>query len=643
MLILLFLILICSQDKSRATPTEQTNELAEEMITFKAIGELSANNDVAHLSCYLNLSYVISQQNKMAGFLDKAREEVISHAQNQNLSLDNIKLAFSTLAKDLEEARKLLQFLCLLISCQDTIQHNKFLEKEPDSIVVNTENEKEYGKISKLYSQGTWWRSHFEANRKRQAFLGLLGIIGIGLSGYNVFEIQNLKAELTSAESKQKRLASILKAEDTIIKENVMQIQLLEDQLSKYEKITNMLVFWEQIEMSSIMINVFTSNIDHWIDGVLNAVIRGQLTARLFSTTSLQKAVKNIQVQASFYNLEMASPDIKDVLNEDLSYISDPQGVFIIVHLPLAEMERMEIYKYFPTPLRFREGQFFIPQPEANYIAANPTLTESITFDQPTLKECLKRGSKFLCDFGLTQTNPTDTCLGSLYAGNIDSIVNLCHFRSLKTRATELIIQTGKLQIKIFPQFGRNVTIQASCQIAPNSSNLTIDTPTTLNLAPGCHVQTANYKFKNSQGFDIKERFVERKIIGFANLSSIKLEIPSLNWQNFSYNPILVDENQFEELGKEIPQKHINSAVLLFVLILTLFLLIGIGYLLWRVKKTDWQNRSSSPQQTTLGDSGNDPLTDHHVVKLEEEDHLPKTAKRLMDFEIPFIKFKFAE
>lgn len=649
---IIIILSFCREGATAASNETQFNPY-EEMITFRVIGELSPNYDVAHISSYLNLSHTIKEYNAMATNLETARKSVLSANKSKTFSRSNVKVAFITLRKRLQRTQEMLEFLCLLISCTDEITpgHSQPKGMIRPKFVVELKEDKEPGEMSKLMQHGTWWKSQFNQTRKRNAFLGLLGLLGIGMSGYNMHEIRNLKADLLSAKINRQRIASVLVKEDSIVKNNIMEIQLIEEQLNDYATITEKLLFWQQIEMSGIIVDAFTANIDEWINGFLTAAINRRMTPRMFSIEGMKKALDGIQTQAGFHGLELASPEIKDMLTEDLSFIPDEQGIFLILHLPLVEKLKMQLFQYLPSPVQFRVDHFVIPDPHSTFLAITADQTKTMALTQQQLQTCNRKGLLFLCDLGLTHTHVLNTCIGSLYNGDILSISETCTFNSLKTRRAELIVQTGKLQIKIFPHPRKVLKVHATCPIASGDSrSINLTSPLVLNLAPGCEVTTFNYYFKASQGFNIKENFISRPVFDFSNLTNLKFQLPQTNWRNLSYNPQTITQDQLDELTASSPQRHTNSVLVAVVLVLLTALMIGLGYILWRVWENDRKRKKESKETPQVemtqwkGSSQNSELlagSDPQVVKLDPTDRQSKRTK-LMDLEVPFIKFKFA-
>lgn len=446
---------------------------------------------------------------------------------------------------------------------------------------------------------------------KRQLFLGLamaLGIFNTGMSIYNTAEIVKLHSQITGLRSDViegfQHVAHILDEEQHVLHQIVKNVDIIK-QTCRYmlDQLEN-----EQQEIRSLqnMLNIgaLVSNLNAelaaWGRG-LESLSHGQLHPTLINKSAMKKAFESIQLQAAKIGLQTLHSDWTSVYRAKLSYFATKKDeIVVIVHVPLVEQAPLEIFEYIPVPINL-DGMFVTIEGNKNLLATDLLGQYGLEMSKTDLLRCqsedIHHGKLFICpDTNLKQNQIRRTCLGSLFFGHQQEVVQKCHhFVHLYEQQSEFMKQISDDAVVLFSK--EDLTVRQTCD--KKTETLNVSGLTSLVVKPGCKVTTELYTFTSPIVINVASDFLAKTMkiprVHFTDghemqeLTSKLKELAKIkNPENIHLNELKkwIQEEKTKGTLQSIGHGTSATAILCSVAVIIVF-----SILVWRYRKTSSKDK----------------------------------------------------
>lgn len=441
---------------------------------------------------------------------------------------------------------------------------------------------------------------------KRQVFLGLaiaLGIFNTGMSIYNTAEIGKLHSEISGMRSEVvdgfQHVYHILQEENQAITQLVRNTNILKaDVRFILDQLYN-----EQQEIRSIQnmltVGAITSNLNAelaaWGRG-LESLAHGRLHPTLVNKEAMEKAFRDIQEQARKLGMKTLYQDYRSIYKNQISYFATTnEEIVVIVHIPLVEMEPLELFEYLPIPVKI-DNIFLTMEGKENLLATDLKGQNGLEMSTIDLIRCqtedVHHGKMFICPNGnLLQNRIRSSCLGSIFFGHQAEAMKRCfHYAQLPEDHEEFIQQISDNAISLFTH--EDLTARQTCagvtQTRQNVTGLA-----TLVVPAGCKLTTEKYTFMSPAVIDLTNDFIKKTmkiatIKMFNDTSSHQIE-EKLRSLNKMKNPEKVHletlKNWIQEEKSRATAQNFNYASNALALIGCGIVILIIALLYFRYKK----------------------------------------------------------
>jgi len=363
-----------------------------------------------------------------------------------------------------------------------------------------------------------------DVRSKRQLFLGLamaLGIFNTGMSIYTTTEILKLHSQLTGMQNDMidgfQHVAHVLDEEQHVLHQIVKNVNIIKESCRyALDQIQN-----EQQEIRSLqnviglgaLISNLNAELAAWGRG-LESLSHGQLHPTLVNKMAMKRAFEDVQLKAARIGLQTLHTDWTSIYRSKLSYFSTKKDeIVIIVHIPLVEQSPLEIYEYLPVPISLEGGMFLTIEGNRDLLATDLLGQYGLEMVKTDLLRCQSEethhGKLFICpDNNLMQNHIRRSCLGSLFFGHHQEVIQKCHhYVHSYELQTEFVRQISDDTIILFSK--EDLTVRQTCK-QQTKTLVNITGLTSLTVEPGCKVTTELYTFTSPIVINMESDFVRK-------------------------------------------------------------------------------------------------------------------------------------
>ena len=475
---------------------------------FKPIGQVSLKSGYGHLYCSINVNQAVTQHNGISQALDATHLLALRRVRANNLVHHEMVLnaTFMELHNKLRRSRERLSWVCLAIDCHEAFENSLFSKtvwKEPSKTTIRDR-----------------MRQHAVRGPK-DLIDGALALASLGLSVYDLYEVHRLNRELIHEGNVIGHLAAELKTNSLQIKEDMQQIDSLRKQVEIMVNFTTNGQFRLDKQEALEYLDLFSSNLEAYALGLEDIVIRKQVNLRFFDLREVKLALENVKYRARKRGLKMLSESPADVLQEEISFLTQEGSISVFLHIPLREQNLANLYEHIPTPLMVSKGNYVQPIVEGKYFAVNSDNTQFAIFSPTTLQHCTSKNKLYLCDIMVTRRDPKTTCVGSLFEGQGKFISHMCVFQPWQIHGEEVVTIGPHSFITIVPN-NHQVTADISCYLAesdkmsPKSPELLVGIEE-VSLPPGCVFSSGSHTVRTAHDPEIQEEIVARPLNNLVN------------------------------------------------------------------------------------------------------------------------------
>lgn len=327
-----------------------------------------------------------------------------------------------------------------------------------------------------------------ESRQKRQLFMGLASVIGIGLGLYQEEEISQLKTAIKDDQERTNNLITVIEKQSTSIKKNT---EILKNQEAKF----NVLVDNFRQEHARGMIESIKNSITdmmtannmeamRWMNGLEVLITEERISPFLIDQEQLQEEFNKLMQQARIHGLApvfgggpYSAYRAKTTLTK-----TNKHEVMGIIHIPLSQDKLFDVYRYLPVPINV-EGTTVIAKPRKkhNVLALNQERSLYAEFDESFLTGCLQHSRSYFCEEPLILRKDLEqSCLLGLFLKKPKTISKRCQLSFVEEK--EELIRIDKYRFLIYAP--RKTTVRLVC--GKNGTSEVIQGTKEYRVAPGC-------------------------------------------------------------------------------------------------------------------------------------------------------------
>ena len=326
-------------------------------------------------------------------------------------------------------------------------------------------------------------------NHLKKRFLSvILGLSGVAFSIYNGVQIQHLDARMANSEEGITLLKDITQLHEDHLKLLDDKIRL-QDELLWEMKNNNPTLHYSIYKAANLAV-------EQQVDAV-RAAISGALQHRLAPGVYNEEALESVLaytqqvcLENNFHNLIHHTSDLYQ-LETSFLYNRENMTFSTILHIPLVQKENLlEMYQYIPLPLNthFSAEHTLIPSIDHRNIIAVGEGNVHKELAPTDLVSCLKIGVYHFCHGNtILQTDPSSSCLSSIYAADMNGTRENCQFGIASKR--EAVFPLEDNQFKIYT--AQTLVVQEDCKVSKRSFQVT--NGATLRIGQGCKARTQDH------------------------------------------------------------------------------------------------------------------------------------------------------
>ena len=276
---------------------------------------------------------------------------------------------------------------------------------------------------------------------KRFIVLAALGIAALAASIFGIYtqtQINNMQHELDEAGKQAKTIVDVEYKLNTMLSNNSVAIQALEDDNDLIKKklatFELMGVFQRRIDTFNAAMTHAQSDV-HLIEHLVEAMMEGRTSLKLFRHQDLPKLISSIQEKAAKFGLSSLIYHYADLLQCQTSFTFTDSGLTLFVHTPAhVDNTMLTIMEHVPFPIRVDDNYFAEVSTNLRYLAVHESSQTFAVFTQPEIQACDKRGTLFLCKHNnIVDVYDPDrkgkdpaTCLNALFRQDYATIKETC-------------------------------------------------------------------------------------------------------------------------------------------------------------------------------------------------------------------------
>jgi hypothetical protein len=332
--------------------------------------------------------------------------------------------------------------------------------------------------VDKLYIVG---QQYMERTRLPRLASLAMGAVGTFLGLYNTLRINQLGRDFSQLRDSHNQLVEIIDDQQAnIYRMNVsMQSLLNYIQLSRQMNPTTLSQNCQQVEQD---IYRQSQKVTH----AVQAAQYHRLSVDLLTAVQLKKLFKKLSGLAKKLNNQLLIQRPSDLFQLEVSYFSDGQDVYLLLHVPSVPKEGlMDLFQLHPFPLPIDANFSLIPIVENNVLALTPDYRKYHTqLSTTNLMDCLKVNQVYVCErHGVLMKQLNQTCVGALYLQDYEAAQVMCQIKVTPTQ--EIVFQLLSNWFLIFSP----VTFTSDVHCA-NGTRSRFFIPTGVSkhhLSAGCH------------------------------------------------------------------------------------------------------------------------------------------------------------
>ena len=507
---------------------------------------------------------------KQAAGAGYSSDRVASTAAQKRVEIRRTNATFQDLRKHLWGVKEELQYVCELCGCT--------LESRGE--VPNSTNPSDDD-------------DHLNREKRQLAIAAVGGLIGLGLSIYNAIELRQLSDQLDE-------LSEDVYIIHTMVNENRLAINKNSKAISKVADLIREGEAWRMVasqlrRRDEVAYGIAQATLDlrQYNEALLEVLLDKKLNPRLFQAQALIDALADLKTRAERVAKKPVYENFEQLLGADISYIVEDSEMKLFVHVPLADTEEYDLYKFESAPVRLDNGDTVRVRTDAKYLAVNQPLTSFQDLDDQGLRECLRVGGNYACWSGVLAKNPASSCLAGIFTKTEEAVKAHCDLMRT-TEKTETLLPIGPNEALVSAPTNEKVDVIFRCRARSQKgpAPITVSTQQKIHVPRGCVITTPNFSWEPAAHSGIISRIEARPLFPDGVLDSLedyKLTSPN---SHFVYEPRLLPER-----GAAHPVLRHSHAAANFAVLLLVVVVIGVS-MFWVTRVLKEERRRESARRS---------------------------------------------
>ncbi len=431
------------------------------------------------------IAKAVSSSEKRCDEYVKQRKRI--YGRNSTIRLHGVELTFADTFQRLKipirRVRDQFAFLCHSTGCRDQINEVplkwRVYEKPKGQVRLNSVTSPTHGR------------------HKRQVMAGVaMSAVSMGLSVYNLYEVERLKNDVFTLSDNQRRIFSTLSQQSDSIEHNRKAVAAIVNKLNDEEK-------WLSTHEQRISLDEFylylTSYLDEmetWATDLTTLLFDKRPAPRFFPEDVIAQSVQELSRKAHHKGLDLAVTQFHDVIRQPMSFLIEEDVIYFMLHVSLVESEVMNLYYLMDTPIRAPSGLTVRLRERVRLMATDYDNSVYIPISDEDFAQCQRTQGRYVCLTGVASKNAASNCLSALFIHH-SAAAEICDFFK-SNETTETLTQTGYDEVIVTaPSATGETTVRVNCQgqgIATSREEV-VRGAETVKVPPGCVLSSDSFSF----------------------------------------------------------------------------------------------------------------------------------------------------
>lgn len=504
-------------------------------VTFSVKGRFSGRRDRGHVAAALNISVLTTQFNALVHALDAAQDRVIEAIDFLNISTRSYNYTFRARAEELDSLRASLGLACQLVKCSKPLDESKYHAPSPhtmpeidyesiedkfvpaesfaeyDTNNISSSDYADYGKNVSLDEA----IDDKSSKREKRQIAEIMSMAAMGLSIYTQAELDTLKVQVFDNSDRISDLTSVVIDQQSVIQSNTDHIEEVQYRLQEIHTTVQRIAFIQQMQAIEDCIHLVTGNLKEWANGLIAALIRNEITPRLFDYKTLMASLRVLGNRAARHNLRPVGDTLSFLVTQPVSYVVRKEIVYLFIHVPLVQTTTLTLYEYVNEPFYINTTFVATVKLRKPVLATNDDLSRFVELDYDQLALCERSSDVYMCPYGLVRKHLEKSCVGSLFFGDTQGVAKHCEVQELVLHH-EYVVQTGLDKVTIYAPPGEKVPAYVTCAEKPAlQQQYAITQRMTIAVPVGCTLSTKAYSFQPVTTIHIDAVYVIKPMLNY--------------------------------------------------------------------------------------------------------------------------------
>ena len=439
---------------------------------------------VVHLHSFLNVSDARTQQTNIVHLLDDALASGKSHLPENKHAL------FETEIRQVNDS--LLPSVKLMEELDFLLHSSESTESDPYRRSLNHTLGKERGEQVRV---------------RRQLGVGL-GVLSLGVSVYNAYQIHQLHNQIDTLNMNDKILFHDVSVNHQAIQVNSNQIEKIKRVMKQFLRKFSKNQYNGYIQHVKIRLLEAVHNHNYQILTWYNALtelMQSKLHPQLFDAEQLKQEYQLLARKVGEKGYILLSPGPAVLFTSPVSFYLDKSKnlIHFFVHVSLSKKTPLKLFRQLEIPMVLKGHPARVVDKRGdNILAVDDNGNVGLSLTLGDLSMCQKTINTYICpEQKVYRRNIQHTCLGALYIGDAANIETYCDIEFYSTPREESVQAINETSVVIFSS--RPMHASLSC---PPSKGTNIPVPegqSIISIDSTCSLSTRNFIFSPMEDIQV--------------------------------------------------------------------------------------------------------------------------------------------
>ena len=342
--------------------------------------------------------------------------------------------------------------------------------------------------------------THQLQDRQRRQLGIAFGLLGLGNSIYNSFQVQSIQNHLDTMERETDVIVKEVELHHKVLdnmRQDIGGLYTATDNLLKdVSVITYNLAASKVVDRLGHAADIILEHISDTING-LHQLLYNHLHPTFISLEAIKVEFSQLEPKLRASNMRLFDLSPISVYHYPLSVYRLNNEVRYILHVPIStHLDRMTIFEYIPTAFHLGNFTATIHTTESILILDNGG-TFGTQVSKHFLGNCIRSKDLYHCMEDSVYTRDVDDlCLVRLYKGNTKDIDRVCNVKL--TRRKEIIQRLSSNSFRVLADSPQALITDCKRGVSNHPRKLTVKSSQTVSFNQTCRVTSNNYVFTTS-------------------------------------------------------------------------------------------------------------------------------------------------